>query len=212
MKRGKQIKWELSEAIKRGKKSLLLLGTYGEEMAHRFKVGEREQHTANVDELEQREAGQAQTLSDQMSKTKNQEDTILQLHDLVIAIRKIVKGANASKEIKVAYGVGMRIMHTQSSATAAGKILIDAYNNFETWSNNAGIVESDIDMVDEKLEKLKAAEKAKGDSVFIRKSKTTDKNTLQRHVEDMVTRISAMGQLHFLSNPTVAKLFADLIS
>jgi hypothetical protein len=39
-----------------------------------------------------------------------------------------------------------------------------------------------------------------------------DKNTLQRAVEDEITKISAMGILEFQrKDPSVSRLFADLI-
>ncbi len=48
--------------------------------------------------------------------------------------------------------------------------------------------------------------------MFTRKSKTMDKNILQRAVEDEVSKISALGQHVFLNkDAAVAKLFEDLI-
>lgn len=51
-------------------------------------------------------------------------------------------------------------------------------------------------------------EKAK----FERKAKTLDKNTLQREVENLVTKISAVGARVFRKKePGVARLFEGLI-
>jgi len=54
-------------------------------------------------------------------------------------------------------------------------------------------------------------EKVQDDSMYVRKAKTMDKNTLQREVEDEVSRLSSLGGRHYSKNPTVRVQFEDLI-
>jgi hypothetical protein len=211
MEKNNDTKWLLKDTIEAGKKSIQVMDSHGAELQDRLQADEWEQHKANVTELEFGQPGQKQTLADQMSKTKKQNDSILQLHQLVIAIRKIVMSRHPTKEVQTAYGVGQRITLSVASATAAGNILLDAYSNYKEWSKGAGILEGDITQVELLLKILLDDEKTQDDSVYTRTAKTMDKNSLQRAVEDEVTRLSAMGMLHFIKNPAVAKLFADLI-
>jgi hypothetical protein len=207
----KKPKWELSEALNSGKESLLLLETYGTELTPRLQVGEKEQHTANVAELEERQSGQKQTLAGQMSSTSSQDAVINNLNKTVASLRKVVMGNNSTEEIRKAFAIGTKITHSVSSATAAGKIVQDAYAKYPDWCKKAGILESDITAVSNLIKLLGTVEKEQDGTVYTRKSKTMSKNSLQRAVEDGSTRISVIGAHHFLSNPAVAAQFDALI-
>jgi len=77
--------------------------------------------------------------------------------------------------------------------------------------HGAGILEADITEVKTQIKALGDVEKVLDDSMYVRKAKTMDKNTLQRAVEDEVSRLSSLGGHHFINNPTVRKQFEDLI-
>jgi hypothetical protein len=211
MENGKGIKWLLEDAIDSGRKSLLLLTTYGTELQPRLRTDEQAQHKANVDELATRVSGQKQALTTQKSNTQGQEAVIASLNDIEVSIRNIVRQNNASKEITIAYGVGDRIVHTVSGVISAGNVILDAYDKYQAWSKDAGIIEADLTEINTLMESLTTVEQVQDDSMFVRKSKTMDKNTLQRAVEDEVSRLSALGIRQFSKNPSVASLFEDLI-
>jgi len=211
MEDNKGPKWYATEAINSGKTSLRLLELYGIDLKTRLKTDEQAQHKANVEEFETRIPGQKQTLMAQKSSTQGQEAVITELNDTIVSIRNVVRYGNASKEIMVAYGVGDKITRTVSSVTAAGNIILDAYKKYGPWSKEAGILESDITEITTLIKALGTVEKVQDDSMYVRKAKTMDKNTLQREVEDEVSRLSALGARQFSKNPTVRKQFEDLI-
>jgi len=211
MENGKEPKWHRDEAINYGKKSLQLLNTHGTELQPRLKTDEQEQHKANVDELDTSVSGQKQTLTAQKSNTQSQDAIIETLNSTIVSIRNIVKNGNATKEILVAYGVGDRIVHTVHGVTIAGNIIVDANKKYASWSKDAGILASDINEITTLIKSLDEAGKVQDDSMYVRKAKTMDKNTLQRTVEDEVSRLSSLGAHHFIKNPTVRKQFEDLI-
>ncbi len=130
----------------------------------------------------------------------------------VASIRKVVNGANTPAEIKIAYGVGGKNRPTVMMASSAAQTVIAAYNLYKDWSNRNGILEKDITELTTLDAALFTSDDRQVKSIFERKAATMDKNTLQRNVEDMVTRIAGLGFHEFeLTNPPVAKLFADLI-
>lgn len=211
MKNDKDPKWYLADTINAGRKSILLLDTYGTELQPRLKKDEIPQHQANVEELVTRSTGQKQTLVAQKSSTQGQGTVIKKLKRVVVNIRNIVRNNNASKEISIAYGVGERIILTVSSVTAASNIVLDAYQKYTAWSKDAGIIDADLAEITALKESLSTMGKVQDDSMFVRKSKTMDKNTLQRAVEDEVSRLSALGVCQFSENPSIVSLFEDLI-
>jgi hypothetical protein len=211
MEDNKDPKWTATEAINSGKTSLRLLETHGTALQSRLRTDEQQQHKANVEELETRVMGQKQTLTAQMSNTQAQEKAIHDLNDTIISIHDVVRKNNASKEITVAYGVGERISQSVIGVTAAANVVIDAHLKYGAWSKDAGIIEADITEVKDLIKAVNDVGKVQGDSKFVRKAKTMDKNTLQREVEDEVSRLSVLGARHFGKNPTVRKQFEDLI-
>lgn len=205
-------KWDIGVAISKGTQSVTLLGIYKSNLEPRLKPDESAQHQANVVELAKRRSGQPEAIVDQKSKTMGQDDAIRELHGCVIHLRNIVKSSNPTAEIAKAYGVGESVTHSVSGVVAASNMVVTAYNENTEWSNNAGIIEADMEEVATLQEALGTADTEQESSKFTRKSKTMDKNVLQRAVEDEVTKIAALGTHVFIKkDPAVAALFADLI-
>jgi hypothetical protein len=91
-------------------------------------------------------------------------------------------------------------------------MVITAYNSFTAWSNLAGIIEADIVEIQALTAQLSTVDVAQESSKFTRKSKTMDKNQLQRAVEDEVTKLSALGvHVFHAKDPAISALFAGLI-
>jgi hypothetical protein len=212
MENQKKPKWEIGITISKGKQSVSLVGTYESDLQTRLQPDEANQHKANVAELEVRQSGQSETLVTQKSKTLGQDEAIDVLHASIINIRNIVKSVNPPGEISKAYGVGEKIIKTVVGVTAAANMVLTAYQANTGWSNNTGIIESDMEEISALKETLGQADDVQETSKFLRKSKTMGKNVLQRAVEDEVTKISALGILEFQKkDPAVATLFAGLI-
>lgn len=213
MKELKKQKWDKGDAVTKGKQSLSLLETYNVELSPRFPEEEREQHTANVAELEKRIPAQATNLSGQKSTTAAQNEIVKTVNKRVGSIRNIVMSTNANQEIKKAFGVGVKYSVTVSGVAGAVDTIVKAYDQYTAWSNGAGIIAKDIAEITALETSLYNADNKQGESIYARKAATMDKNTLQRTVEDAITKISALGIQEFeLNNPAVAKkLFADLI-
>ncbi|GEM_PF-1485032 len=206
-------KWEIGATISAGYKAHTLAIRYSTDLEPRLQPDELEQFKANNTELEARRSGQTEHLVGQKSKTLSQGDIIIVLHDTVLSIRNIVKNnSTVTSDILKAFGVGETIKSTISSVVAGGNIVVSAYKENTAWSNSAGIIEIDIAEISHLVARLTKAEELQGNAMFIRKSKTMDKNILQRAVEDEVSKISALGQHVFLNkDAAVAKLFEDLI-
>jgi hypothetical protein len=208
----KKPKWEIGMVIQKGKQSVELTKQYGTDLQPRLQVDELSQHEANVEELEKRRSGQTEQVVTLKSKTLGQDQAIDQLHQTVISIRNIVKAASPDPEMEQAYGVGEKIYRSVSSVMAASNITLAAYQANTAWSNSVGIVEADMEEIATLQAALSSADQVQEASKFTRKSATMDKNSLQRTVEDEITKLSALGQRVFQnSDPSVVQLFADLI-
>ncbi len=208
----KKPKWDSGVAVSKGKQSISLFETYKDNLFPRIPVEEHNQHAANVSELEKRLSGQGTNLSEQKSSTSAQDDAIKKINQRVVSIRSIVMNTNSNLELKKAFGVGNKLVLTVNGMAGAVDTIVTAYKQNTVWSNNAGIIEKDIEELTSYVNLLFSADGQQEKNKYVRKSGTMDKNTLQRLVENGVSKISALGVHEFeLSNPSVAKLFADLI-
>jgi hypothetical protein len=213
MENDKRPKWDIASTIEKGNQSVSLVETYAADIVPRLQPDEMAQLRANLQELSNRRAGQTENMVSQKSKTLGQDEAIAALYNTLMSIRGIVKGnVTATAEIVKAYGVGERNSQTVSGVTAGANIVISAYKAYTAWSNQAGIIEADITEIQELSARVNQAETAQGETMFVKKSQTMDKNTLQRAIEDEITKLSALG-IHVLKtkNPAAAALFAGLI-
>lgn len=213
MENDKKPKWDIASTIEKGNQSVSLVETYAADIVPRLQPDEMAQHRANIQELSNRRAGQTENLVDQKSKTLGQEEAIASLYGSIMSLRGLVKSNNTvTAEVLKAFGVGEKTSQTVNGVMAAANIVITAYKANTAWSNQAGIIEADITEIQELSSRVDQAESAQGASMFTKKSKTMDKNTLQRAIEDEVTKLSALG-IHVLKtkNPAAAALFAGLI-
>ena len=87
------------------------------------------------------------------------------------------------------------------------------YEEHTKWANNeAGILDEDMEIIQAGILALSKADHVQEKSKFQRKASTMDKNTLQRSVEDLVTKISVIGIRVFRrKDPAVVHLFEGLI-
>ena len=212
MKEQKRPKWDIGVTVSKGTESINLINGPGAGVKTRFQPDEVTQFEENVKELENRRSAQPEVLVDQKSKTKGQDSAIILVNDQVMNIRKVVNNANATPEIKMAFGIGTRVAKTISGSNSAANMVKTAYEKFTEWSAKAGILPSDIEALEEMQIQMGSADAVQESSKFARKAKTMDKNTLQVEVENMVTKVSTLGQLEFhKKDPALAKLFASLI-
>jgi len=209
----RKTKWEIGATISAGKNAYALALIHRTEIEPRLQPDELEELKSNTAELEARRSGQTERLVDQKSKTIGQGEIISMLHDSIVDLRRVVKySGSVTPDILKSYGVGEKLNNNISSMVAGANIIISAYKQFTAWSNSVGIIEVDITEMSDIIAKLSQAEEVQDNAMFTRKSKTLDKNVLQRTVEDEVSKISALGQYVFRSkDAAVVKLFEDLI-
>ena len=137
-----------------------------------------------------------------------------ELHEAIMDTRRMVLAVTPEGDVSTSFGVGEKVSEkSMPSLVAAANTVINGYNANTEWANTkAGIIEDDITEITELLALLDTADDVQEKAKFERKAKTLDKNTLQRSVEDLVTKISAVGIKVFRKqNPDVAKLFEGLI-
>jgi hypothetical protein len=74
------------------------------------------------------------------------------------------------------------------------------------------LLEEDIGEIVALRDGLSGANEKQEKKKFDRKSKTIDKNVLQRQTEDLITKISVIGvKVFHKKNPSIVPLFEDLI-
>lgn len=206
-------KWEISDVITRGKQSLDLFDAHSADLGKRFKAGEIETLRTGVPELESRRSGQPETLNVLKTTTKGKNLTAQDLQTLIIDTRGQVKAATNNPEILQAYGVGQRVhFGSQVSLRTGANLVINAYSHYTDWSTQAGILEQDIEEIKTLNDKLTETDTTQDKAKFDRKVKTVDKGTLQRQLEDIITKISFAGIKEFRTkNPSLVPLFEALI-
>lgn len=212
MKELKRPKWDIGVTVSKGTESISLINGPGANVKARFQPDEVTQFEVNIKELGIRQSTQSEALVDQKSKTKAQDSAIGWINDQVMNIRKVVNNADATPEIKSAFGIGVRTSKTITGSNSAANMVKTAYEKFPEWSAKAGILPTDIEALEELQLQMGSADAVQESSKFARKAKTMDKNTLQVEVENMVTKVSTLGQLEFhKKDPALANLFASLI-
>ena len=206
-------KWEIGQTTYAGNQAYALANKYRVDIESRLKPGEIEELSSGVSELEGKRAGQSEILTSQKARTQDQNITIDTLHLDVMDIRDTVKGVSDDTGILKSFGIGEKIQKNVSSVTAAGNMVLQGYADHTEWANNeAGILDEDIEIIHADVLALSSADTVQEGSKFQRKASTMDKNTLQRRVEDLVTKISVTGIRVFRKkDPSVVPLFEGLI-
>jgi hypothetical protein len=208
-------KWDMQDTIYRGRQATKLFEEHGADFSDRIKPGEREFLGTGVDELERCNSGQSEVLVEQKSKTQGRDQAIEALHNALSDIKNMVKAAAPDEPEKLkAFGVGEKVnKNSVSSVRAAANIIINGYNENSAWANGeAGIIEQDIQEIEALSNELKQADTVQEHAKLNRKVKTIDKNSLQRQLEDLVTKISAIGiKVYRKKNPSLVPLFEDLV-
>lgn len=205
-------KWTIEMAIKAANSAINLVDSQNGEVSQRLQPDELEQLRSNTEELKRRQTGQQEVLTDQKSKTRGQDEAVELAHGRIMSLRSMIQSGRVPEEIVKAFGVGERAHLTVSETVAAGNTIINAYKKYPEEAAEAGIIEADVNELSTLLTELTGADDVQEMAKYTRKATTLDKNTLQREVEDAVTKISAIGvHVYNVSDPGKAKLFADLI-
>lgn len=208
----KKPKWEIGTVILKGKQTVSLFQKYEQKLMPRLQADEFDLYRSSLAELEKRQSGQEEQLVSQKATTKGQNEAMDELHETVVSIRNIAKSASPTPEIAQAFGVGVGITNSVSSVLAASNMVVTAYQENPEWSNEAGIIEADMEEIAELQAQLSTSDDVQESSKFTRKASTMSKNALQRRVEDEITKLSAIGiRIFQKEDPAVARLFADLI-
>ena len=209
----KSPKWEIGQVTYAGNQTYALANKYQSDIEGRLKPREIEELGNRVSELERKRAGQSETLTSQKSRTQDQNITVDTLHRDVMDIRDTVKAVSDDAGILKSFGIGEKIYKNVSNITAAGNMVLQGYADHKDWANNeAGILDEDMEIIQADILALSTADNVQEVSKFQRKASTMDKNTLQRSVEDLITKISAIGIRVFRrKDPAVVPLFEGLI-
>ena len=208
------LKWSLDDAITKGQKAYDLAVKYRVDIEKRLKPGVLDAFGVGVENLKAARDGQKTGMTSQKSRTARQDDAAAELSRELSDIREMIKASRAESTILKAFGVGEnRGGLSVKGVSADAKNVIAAYDDHKDWAlNEAGIIEEDISIVTELLSALSGADLSQEEEKTARKTATADKNTLQKKVEDTVTRLSAIGTKAFRrSNPETARLFEEII-
>jgi hypothetical protein len=213
MSTDKKPKWDIGVTIEVAPKAYKLADTYRTVFEKRMQPDELEILKAGGDELRTRHSGQAENLTIQKSKTLGRDEVLHLINARVVSIHGIIENAATSTpELRKAFGLGTPIIKTVDSVKAAANTVITAYNSNTDLSNKAGLINDDITELNSLLSDLNQAKGTQSDSMMVRKLHTMDKMILQRTVEDLISKVSAIGVHIFgIENPPLAKLFSDLI-
>lgn len=208
-------KWTSEQALDKGKQAVELTGKYRSDLENRFKPGEIELLQTSVAEMESAgKPGQSEALVGQKAQTLNKGETAKELQEEIITTRGQVKAANPSSDILMNFGVGTSASaNNQSQLIAASNMVISGFNLHQEWAQKeAGILEEDIEAIQALRNQLIGADGTLEQKKFARKAKTVNKNTLQRTIEDLVTKTSAIGVKVFRKkDKAIVPLFEALI-
>ena len=208
-------KWEISTTINRGFQAIGILEKYSNDLTKRLKSEDVELLRTGVPELELRRSGQPETLNIQKTTTQGKKNVLDSIHTCIVDIRGMVKASTTNPEIVQAFGVGEPLnSKTPRDHRAAANMIITGYNTNSEWAKNeAGILEEDIQEIEALNSRLTDVDSNQDQAKLNRKVKTIDKDLLQRQVETVITKISAVGIKEFRTkNPSIIPLFEALVS
>lgn len=208
-------KWLIADVITSGRQAKELSKQYRDEIVKHMKLTEIEELETGMDELDSSKAGQSEKLVEQKTETKNKDLLLSDFHTIIIDIRGLVKAApKVTAEKSSAFGVGVKTKsNVVSENVAAANMIIDSFEKYKEWAiDEAGIVEDDIALLKTSRDQLKNADESQDKKVFERKVTTVDKNVLQRRIEELITKVSAVGAMAFRTKqPSLVPLFEGLI-
>jgi hypothetical protein len=206
-------KWTIEQAIDRMRQAKGLIKG-DDDILKRLTPPEAELMESGSAQLESHQSGQGEKLVSQKAKTQDQNESSTDLKTRVIDIRKSVQAATDDPGMRKRFGVGEKInSKTVGSVREAANIIINGYNADQEWAQSAaGILDEDIQEIQDLTESLKQVDKTQETAKLTRKVATVEKNVLQRQIEDLVTKISVIGaRVCRIKDPAKVALFEGLI-
>lgn len=208
-------KWDIGTTIFRGHQAIGLLDKFPNDLSRRLKPEEMELLRTGVPELEMRQSGQPENLNLQKVSTQGKKQSLENIHTNIIDFRGMVKAATSDAQILKAFGVGENLnIKSPRDQRAAANMIINGYNTNSSWAKEkAGMLEEDLLELEAQSSKLTDVDSMQEQAKLNRKVKTIDKDVLQRQIEDLITKFSAVGIKEFRTkNPALIPLFEALVS
>lgn len=146
------------------------------------------------------------------ASTATQNSAAEQAHEIVVAIREALVAAKMDTDTKKQWGVGSRIRgDSVPLVVAAGQLILARAATHPDEATAAGVLPRDLAALRAAIEHLVAADALQDGKKVNAKHIIATRNAARRWIEDAAARISAMGRLEFLAEPTIAARFAALV-
>jgi hypothetical protein len=139
----------------------------------------------------------------------SQLDLLAKGAKLIGSIRKLVRRAGVSRDVKKAYGVGVRVNpEVAKDVLAVLGLIRDRAAENPAEPATLGIVQRDLDAVAQAIADIDAAVAAKMKKRVAAPLSTKHRNQVFNRILSAARRIAAAGQAEFREVPEIAKQFA----
>jgi hypothetical protein len=207
-------KWELQDALHRGRAALRLARQCEAKLGPRLQEGQLDGMSGRIDQLAGSPADRQATRTEQKGLTGTERTAADRAHEWVIAIRNMGRRtAELNKGERKALGVGEKLSPAETDRVlGAIKAIIKAFDKQAGLAAKMGVIPEDVDKGRRLDAELSGADAQQVEVMGEGKDKTFDKNVVQMALEADVDKISSRGRMAYLDDPAMRARFDDLVS
>ena len=190
-----------------------LASTHRARIEPRLPPGMLEGLLANVTVLRTAVPQAISAVNEKGASTATQNAAAEHAHAIVMAVREALVAAKVDAETKKEWGIGTKLRpDSVPLVTAAAQTILARAAAHGEEATAAGVLPRDLAALRTALDALSVADVRQDGKKVSSKGVTAARNAAFRAVEEACSRISALGRLEFLHEPTIADRFAALTS
>jgi len=207
-------KWELHDALRRGRAGLRLGRQNEAALAARLPAGFLDKLEADIELLTKSPADRQATKTEQKGQTGTERVQAGMSHDWVMSIRNMARRTDELDDgERKSLGVGEKLSPSETDRVlGAVNAILAAFANRAGLDEKMGVITEDLDRGRSLAAELSGADNQQSEVMDLGKDKTFDKNVVQMAIEAAVDKISSRGRMAFLADPALRARFDDLVS
>lgn len=149
----------------------------------------------------------------QKISTQEKNKVLENMKEVCVSIRgRVRKSKSSSAEMKHAFAVSTTMGSSMKSVLQIAEVIQHAYRKNREWANSIGIVDADIDELQEGMNTIYEIKQNQEEHKLSRQLETITKDAMQCSLEKKMCDISEIGYLVFKKeNPSLAKLFRSIV-
>lgn len=204
---------DFSAIVQVGLKAHNLAGAHQAALEPRLPSGLLDGLAADLTKLGGDVPGAQATRAEARAATASQDEALAQGYALVTAIRTAVQRSGASKDVRVAYGVGVKTSaRVVKQVKAAILQIVERANSHPAEASALGILSKDVTALEDDLATITSADDSQEQRRAGAPQSTKERNRTANRILGAVDRVVAAGVVEFAKAPETRAEFEALVA